>query len=167
MKNSILLKFFAILSILCVSLAICACNTDHTHSYVNGKCECGEADPNYKPAHTHSYVDGKCECGEFDPDFDINDLDKPGQSEDNTVTYTVTVVDEDGAPVVGAAVQMCVGDICKLPCPTDANGVAVFEDFDPADYAVKINVSGYTGEAEYHFDANATELTVTLTKNAD
>ena len=68
MKNSILLKFFAILSILCVSLAICACNTDHTHSYVNGKCECGEADPDYV-AHEHVYVEGKCECGAEDPDY--------------------------------------------------------------------------------------------------
>lgn len=39
----------------------------HTHSFVDGKCECGEEDPNYVPPHKHTYVDGKCECGEEDP----------------------------------------------------------------------------------------------------
>ncbi len=41
---------------------------DHTHDYVDGKCECGAEDPNYV-AHQHSYVDGKCECGAEDPDY--------------------------------------------------------------------------------------------------
>jgi len=32
----------------------------HVHEYVDGKCECGEIDPN----HTHNYVDGVCTiCG--------------------------------------------------------------------------------------------------------
>lgn len=34
---------------------------EHTHNYVDGKCECGAIDPN----HTHNYVDGTCTiCGE-------------------------------------------------------------------------------------------------------
>ena len=41
----------------------------HVHSFVNGECECGESDPNYVPPHVHEYVDGKCECGANDPDF--------------------------------------------------------------------------------------------------
>lgn len=62
----------------------------HSHNFVDGKCECGETDPDYvhehyfangeciycgekkpedKPTHEHSYVDGKCECGETDPDY--------------------------------------------------------------------------------------------------
>ena len=41
----------------------------HVHEYVNGKCECGEKDPNYIPPHVHEYVDGKCECGEEDPNY--------------------------------------------------------------------------------------------------
>ena len=41
----------------------------HTHNYVNGKCECGETDPNYVPPHTHTFVEGKCECGESDPNY--------------------------------------------------------------------------------------------------
>ena len=41
----------------------------HSHSFVDGKCECGESDPNYVPPHTHSYVEGKCECGATDPSY--------------------------------------------------------------------------------------------------
>ena len=44
-------------------------DSDHTHNYVDGKCECGATDPNHKPEHTHSYVDGKCECGATDPNY--------------------------------------------------------------------------------------------------
>ena len=45
---------------------------EHTHNFVDGKCECGEEDPNYvpdTPDHEHSFVDGKCECGEEDPNY--------------------------------------------------------------------------------------------------
>ena len=42
---------------------------DHTHDFVDGKCECGETDPDYVAPHEHSFVDGKCECGETDPDY--------------------------------------------------------------------------------------------------
>ena len=40
----------------------------HEHEFVEGKCECGETDPNYVP-HEHTYVEGKCECGATDPDY--------------------------------------------------------------------------------------------------
>ena len=159
MKISVLSKLAIILCLaLCISLMVCACGSNNEGS---------SGTPN-DPPHTHVYVDGKCECGEFDPNFDINDLDKPGNSDDNTVTYTVTVVDQNGAPVVGVYVQMCVGDLCKLPMPTNADGVVVFENFDPADYSVKVNGAiGYTVEGSYHFAAGSTELTITLTKIAE
>ena len=42
----------------------------HTeHNFVDGKCECGESDPNYVPPHEHNFVEGKCECGETDPNY--------------------------------------------------------------------------------------------------
>lgn len=41
----------------------------HNHEFVNGKCECGKTDPNYKPPHEHKFVDGECKCGERDPDY--------------------------------------------------------------------------------------------------
>ena len=42
----------------------------HVHNFVEGKCECGEIDPNYEPPHTHNFVEGKCECGEVDPNYE-------------------------------------------------------------------------------------------------
>ena len=41
----------------------------HNHEFVNGKCECGETDPNYVAPHEHNFVEGKCECGETDPNY--------------------------------------------------------------------------------------------------
>ncbi len=41
----------------------------HVHNFVEGKCECGEIDPNYVPPHVHEFVEGKCECGETDPNY--------------------------------------------------------------------------------------------------
>ena len=43
--------------------------TEHTHSFVEGKCECGETDPNYVPPHVHNFVEGECECGATDPNY--------------------------------------------------------------------------------------------------
>ena len=43
--------------------------TEHTHNFVDGRCECGEEDPNYVPPHNHVFVDGRCECGESDPNY--------------------------------------------------------------------------------------------------
>ena len=43
---------------------------NHTHFYIDGKCECGKGDTNYKPNHNHSFVDGKCTCGEIDPNYE-------------------------------------------------------------------------------------------------
>lgn len=45
----------------------------HKHDFVDGKCECGEADPDYVAPHEHNFVDGKCECGEVDPSYSCVD----------------------------------------------------------------------------------------------
>ncbi len=42
---------------------------EHTHSYVDGKCDCGESDPDYVAPHEHNFVNGECECGESDPNY--------------------------------------------------------------------------------------------------
>ncbi len=86
--------------------------------------------------------------------------------ENTKVTYKVTVVDNEGNALAGVFVQLCVGDICKLPSPTDAEGVAIFE-FDEAEYTVKATLEGYTGEEYYSFPEGSGELTITLTKDAE
>ena len=43
---------------------------EHKHNFVDGKCECGEIDPEWKEEeHVHEFVEGKCECGEIDPEY--------------------------------------------------------------------------------------------------
>ena len=36
---------------------------------MNGKCECGETDPDYVAPHVHNFVNGECECGEKDANY--------------------------------------------------------------------------------------------------
>ena len=156
MKISVLSKLAMILCLaICISLMVCACGSNNAGSNDNTPDE---------PTHTHVYVDNQCACGAFDPNFDPfapDENDKPGNSDENTVTYTVTVVDQDGAPVADTPVQLCVGDICLTPRVTDANGIVVF-DIEPATYSVKLPV--YDGLV-FYFDGDSTELTITLTAN--
>ena len=84
------------------------------------------------------------------------------------VTYTVTVKDQNGNPVEGAAVQMCDDKGCKMPAPTNAEGVVTFT-YDPSNYHITIVEcpEGYTCDPEqaFYFEGEATELTVEITKN--
>ena len=74
------------------------------------------------------------------------------------------MVDEEGNPIAGAMVQMCL-DTC-LPGITNENGVAEFA-VPEADYKVSFLAlpEGYdytTGEQEFYFDAGSYEMTITL-----
>ena len=82
-------------------------------------------------------------------------------NEDPNATYTVTVIDwRTQQPVVGVRVQLCVGDLCRLPVPTDENGVASV--YAPKDsYTVKILTDDYPTDV-YSFSEGSTELTVSL-----
>lgn len=84
------------------------------------------------------------------------------------ITYTVTVVDQNGAPVQGVSIQMCTADSCLMPAATGADGTASFT-LAPAAYHATVATcpEGYTAEssAEYHFEGDATALTITVTKN--
>jgi hypothetical protein len=80
---------------------------------VDGKCECGENDPNYVPSHTHAFVDGKCECGESDPGYtpatdDPQTPDDPKTPDDNKGRSAGTVV----AIVAVAIVALGGGGFC-------------------------------------------------------
>ena len=92
----------------------------------------------------------------------------PTEAPSTKVTYTVTVKDQNGDPVVGAAVQMCDDKGCKMPAATDANGVVTFT-YDPSNYHITIVEcpDGYTVDAtqEFYFEGDSTELVVEITKN--
>ena len=77
----------------------------HTHEFVNGKCECGEIDPNYEPPHTHEFVNGKCECGEIDPNYEVTYYevvfkDKYGNIIDTVLTKEGEKASEPVAPTL-------------------------------------------------------------------
>ena len=59
----------ALVLVLVLVLVLGGGKDPHTHSFENGKCACGESDPNYVPPHTHNFVEGKCECGATDPNY--------------------------------------------------------------------------------------------------
>ncbi len=59
----------ALVLVLVLVLVLGGGKDPHTHSFVAGKCECGETDPNYVAPHTHNFVAGKCECGATDPNY--------------------------------------------------------------------------------------------------
>lgn len=84
--------------------------------------------------------------------------------EDGKVTYTVTVVDENGNPVSGAMVQLCK-DTC-LPGMTGSDGVV---EYTVAQDSYKVSFlsmpAGYTysGDAqEFYFADGETALAITL-----
>ena len=85
------------------------------------------------------------------------------EEETGMVQYTVTVLDEEGNPIVGAMVQLCK-DSC-VPAITDAEGVATFnlpEDDYKASMLAMPEGYAYAGEEDtFYFDA-AFDLIITL-----
>ena len=92
----------------------------------------------------------------------------PTEAPSTKITYTVIVKDQNGDVVAGAAGQMCDADTCKMPTATNEEGVATF-NYDPSNYYVTVQEApeGYTCDPEqkFYFEGDATELTVTITKN--
>ena len=83
-------------------------------------------------------------------------------------TYTVTVLDQNGDPVVGAFVQLCL-ESC-FPSLTDENGVASFF-LDEADYKVGFTVMPvgyeYVDEQEaWYFAEGENTMTIVINKVA-
>ena len=90
----------------------------------------------------------------------------PATVDDGKVTYTVTVTDENGAPIPGAMVQLCK-DTC-MPGAADANGVATFrvvEDTYKVSFLMRPAGYTYSGEEqEFYFEDGSFELTIALKK---
>jgi hypothetical protein len=79
------------------------------------------------------------------------------------VTYTVKVVDANGAPVAGAAVQFCDDNGCRMPVATNAEGIVTLHEAESNFHVTLASVpEGFAADAtEYYFDV-AFELTITL-----
>ena len=85
------------------------------------------------------------------------------ETDDGKVTYTVKVVDANGAPVAGAAVQFCDDNGCRMPVPTNAEGIVTLTEAESNFHVTIASVpAGYAADTnEYYFDG-AVELTITL-----
>ena len=128
--------------VLCMALSLCACGS-------SAKTE--EETTEAAPVETEVVTEPVVEETEAPVD-------------DGKVTYTVTVVDEEGNPLSGVMVQWCL-DTC-FPGVTDASGVATYTDVE-ADYHVTVSImpAGYTystEEQEFYYEAGSTEMTITL-----
>lgn len=100
-----------------------------------------------------------------------NDSTTDGGASDATTAvaesgYTVNVVDDNFNPVEGAHVQLCSGENCQMPIPTDADGKVVF-DVEDGDYYIKIVMVPAGFEAidsiKWYFDEGSKTMTVNLT----
>ena len=95
---------------------------------------------------------------------------KPSESAsvipDGKVQHKVTVVDEEGNPIVGVYVQVCNDETCLMPVKTDEAGVATFAPADEGEYHANFLSGvpeGYEADAEvFDFAAGKTELTIVL-----
>lgn len=86
------------------------------------------------------------------------------ETEDALTEYTVTVVDEEGNPVAGVMVQLCM-DAC-YPGVTDEHGAAKYSVAE-ADYKASLlslpEGYEYADETrEFYFEAGSTAVTITL-----
>ena len=62
--NKNIVKVLAILVLVCtLGTLMVSCQKPHEHTFVEGKCECGETDPNYKPEETPALGDYKLGLG--------------------------------------------------------------------------------------------------------
>ena len=97
---------------------------------------------------------------------------KVTKAQDERVTYTVTVVDQNGDAVVGAGVQLCYNGVCLPAVNTDDNGTITNLIKDGYEVSVLITVpNGYSEptpvSGTYHavIPEGQTEITITVTKN--
>lgn len=138
-------KIMAMLLALCLTLALCAC---------------GNANNNDVPEATDPvHNDVPADTAEQTPE------ETEEEAPAGTV-YTVTLVDEGGNPVVGTLIQICQGELCLMPCATNADGVATFTVTEEGAYEAKLVTlpEGYeyaTEEQVFPF-GSAYELTITL-----
>lgn len=84
-------------------------------------------------------------------------------TDDGKVTYTVKVVDANGAPVAGVAVQFCDDNGCRMPVATNAEGIVTLHEAESNFHVTLASVpEGFAADTtEYYFDG-AFELTITL-----
>ena len=140
MKTKLLTLILLLCTVLALTVAFCACETESDND-----------EDNSSETTTEATAESTTETVEETTEAAVNG-------------YKVTVVNQNNEPVADVYVQMCVGETCMLPMPTDANGVIVFE-YDENAYTVK--VTDYSGtyvseQAEYTFADGSKELVIKM-----
>lgn len=168
--------------------------TQHVDANSDGKCdECGETvnlpGTGDCTQHADSDGDGKCdECGktvetELTPCETHVDIKNDGTCDvceqtvdDGKLQYTVYVKDENGNPVAGVKIQVCVGDSCLSvrDYMSDENGRFTRRVTNKNGETVKIMVNEASEEYDYDptvyvasFEDGSYELELTLKKKID
>lgn len=78
MFKKIIKYFFAFLLV----FVLAGCETPHTHNYVDGKCDCGEVDPNFDPFEdTYEYVTPETDALKLEENWEGKDFVKDGIGE--------------------------------------------------------------------------------------
>ena len=77
-------------------------------------------------------------------------------------SYTVNVVNEAGEAVVGAEVQLCDDEGCRLPKFTGNDGKVVFTEVESNYKAQILAAAGYVIDSRYHYFNGQYEITVVL-----
>ena len=119
-----------------------------------GLCACGGSEDDKKPVNQE----------QTGPVKDNDEQKEEENVDDGTVTYIVKVVDESGAPIAGANVQLCK-EAC-VPGQTNAEGIAEFKLAED-EYKVSFMMlpAGYTysgAEDTFYFEDGSKEMTITL-----
>ena len=141
----------AICAVFCISLAVVSCNGDST----------SDTTADTTASNT--------------PEGTNNDTTTAAGNEEQTtaasskVTYKAKVVDANGAPVVGAFVQICQikedgsTGVCYMPMATDENG-EIAKELEKGTYKVRIDsATGYTYSDEYTQFDDTYSATLTVT----
>ena len=132
-------KIIALLMVMAMALSLCACG--------------GE-----KPAETEA---APVETEAAPVVTEAPETEAPAEEQGG---YTVTVLDENGAPIAQAMVQLCK-DAC-IPSFTDAEGVARFalpEDTYKVSFVMLPEGYTYVDDVqEFYFENGSTEMTITL-----
>ena len=117
-----------------------------------GLCACGDSEPVETPTETPTEA----------PATEVP-TEAPTEA---AAGYVVKVVDEGGNPIVGTLIQVCQGELCLMPCATDAEGVATFFITEEGAYEAKLLAmpEGYDYTTEEHVFpfGNAFDVTITL-----
>ena len=132
--NKNILKVLAILVLVCtLGTLMVSCKKPHEHNFVEGKCECGETDPNYKPEETPALGDYKLGLGTV-----IGlDSSKTGTAQiDGTIA--AVVLDKDGKIV------LCRIDAIQNRIPVADGFVEV-----PASFKTKMELGDDYNMAKY------------------